>query len=65
MKHYSAKEIEKILLADGWYEVKGKGGHKQYKHPVKPGKVTLSLHSGKKLSANDIKSIERQSGIKF
>jgi predicted RNA binding protein YcfA (HicA-like mRNA interferase family) len=65
MRHHSAKEIEKILLADGWHEVKSKGGHKQYKHPEKPGKVTLALHTGKKLSVNDIKSIERQSGIKF
>lgn len=65
MRHFSAKEVEKILLTDGWYEVKGKGGHKQYKHPVKSGKVTLSLHTGKKLSVSDIKSIERQSGIEF
>lgn len=64
-KHYSAKEIERQLLADGWYRVKGKGGHIRFKHPTKTGKISLSLHTGKRLSLNDIKEIEKQSGIKF
>ena len=31
----TAKEIEKILKADGWYFVTAKGSHNQYKHTVK------------------------------
>jgi predicted RNA binding protein YcfA (HicA-like mRNA interferase family) len=27
------REILKLLKADGWYRVKGRGGHKQFKHP--------------------------------
>ncbi|HEU5329638.1 MAG TPA: type II toxin-antitoxin system HicB family antitoxin [Thermomicrobiales bacterium] len=30
------------LLADGWYLVSQEGSHQQYKHPVKPGKVTVA-----------------------
>ena len=37
----TVKEIEKILKADGWYFVASKGSHNQYKHTVKPGKVTV------------------------
>ena len=42
----TVKEIEKILKADGWYFVASKGSHNQYKHTVKPGKVTVPNHKG-------------------
>lgn len=35
------REVEKLIKADGWYEVKQKGSHHQYKHPSKPGKGTI------------------------
>ena len=35
------REIIKIIEADGWYRVKAKGGHKQYKNLVKSGRVTV------------------------
>ncbi len=31
------KEIIKIIETDGWCEVRQKGSHKQYKHPIKKG----------------------------
>lgn len=38
------KEIIKLIEADGWYEVRQKGSHRQYKHPVKKGLVTVPVH---------------------
>lgn len=35
MKHYSSKEVIKILEKDGWYEVNCVGSHHQFKHPTK------------------------------
>lgn len=32
----------KILEADGWYFVRQKGSHRQYKHPTKKGTVTIN-----------------------
>ena len=64
MKSYSSREVLKMLLADGWYEVDCAGDHHQYKHPTKKGKVTLR-HPVKDLGTRDLKSIERQSGLKF
>ena len=52
MKSYSSREVIKMLLEDGWYEVSVVGSHHQFKHPIKRGRTTL-------------KSIERQSGLKF
>ena len=31
------KEIIKLIESDGWYEVRQKGSHRQYKHPLKKG----------------------------
>jgi len=36
------REVLRRLKDDGWVRVKSKGGHRQFKHPVKPGRVTVS-----------------------
>ena len=59
----TAKEIEKLLLADGWYHKNTWGSHKQFKHPVKPGKVTVPQHRGD-LDIGTAKSILEQAGLK-
>ena len=59
----TAKEAEKKLLADGWVHVKTTGSHKQFKHPVKPGKVTVPQHRGD-LDIGTAKSILEQAGLK-
>lgn len=57
------REIEKIIMADGWYFVKQVGSHRQYKHPTKPGKVTIPIHSGD-LDIGTVNSILKQAGLK-
>ena len=59
----TAKEIEKLLLADGWYHKNTRGSHKQFKHPVKPGKVTVPQHRGD-LDIGTAKSILERAGLK-
>jgi len=59
-----AKEAEKIILADGWYRIKSKG-HRQYKHPNKPGRVTIPWHKNgnQDLAANTLGSIFNQAQL--
>lgn len=64
MKSYSSKEVLQMLKADGWYEVSCVGDHHQFKHPLKKGRVTLT-HPVKDIPIGTLKSIEKQSGIKF
>lgn len=64
MKSYSSREVIAALLADGWYEVNCVGSHHQYKHPSKPGRVTVK-HPDKDIPRKTLDSIERQSGLKF
>ena len=61
----TAKEVIRILHKDGWEEVpnRTKGSHIQLKHPKKPGKVTVPLHSGD-LPAGTLNSIMKQAGLK-
>ena len=48
------REAIKLLEADGWYLVATKGSHRQYKHPTKPGRVTIAGHSGDDLAPGHI-----------
>ncbi len=56
------REVEKIILADGWEYKSTKGSHCQYTHPSKPGKVTIPRHSGD-IAPQIIKQIFRQAGL--
>lgn len=57
-------EMEKRIKYDGWYLVKQKGSHCHYRHPVKPGKVTIPKHTGD-LHMDTVKSILKQSGLNY
>ncbi|MCH5193916.1 MAG: type II toxin-antitoxin system HicA family toxin [Oscillospiraceae bacterium] len=56
------KEAERMLLDDGWQFKTAKGSHHHYKHPFKPGKVTIPKHGGD-LDPVTVKSILKQAGL--
>ena len=58
------REIIQALEADGWQDVRANGGHRQFKHPTKPGQVTVPFHRGD-LPPGTLRSIEKQAGIKI
>ena len=64
MKSYSSREVIKALREDGWYEVHCVGDHHQFKHPTKPGKVTVT-HPVKDIPITTLGRIAEQSGLKF
>lgn len=64
MKSYSSREVISMLHADGWCEVNVVGSHHQFKHPAKKGRVTVK-DPDKDIPFKTLKSIERQSGLKF
>jgi predicted RNA binding protein YcfA (HicA-like mRNA interferase family) len=64
MKGYSSREVIRMLEKDGWVLVTVRGSHQQYKHPVKPGRVTVK-HPDKDIPRKTLDSIERQSGLRF
>lgn len=64
MNSLSSKDVIEKLKRDGWYEVRIVGSHHQFKHEIKKGTVTIK-HPDKDIPKATLKSIERQSGIKF
>ena len=64
MKSDSSREVIKLLEADGWYLADAEGSHHQFKHDFKKGRVTVP-HPRKDLRLRTLKSIEKQSGLKF
>ncbi len=57
------REVEKLITKDGWVLVDISGSHHQYKHPVKPGRVTIPNHRGD-IPMRVVHSILKQAGLK-
>lgn len=60
----ASRQIIKALQADGWNHVRTTGDHWHFRHPTKPGIVTVQ-HPRKDVPIGTLKSIERQSGLKL
>jgi predicted RNA binding protein YcfA (HicA-like mRNA interferase family) len=60
---FKVREIIKIIEADGWYLATIAGSHRQYKHPLKPGRVTIAGKLGAEVPRGTERSIWRQAGL--
>jgi len=58
------RRVIKIIEKDGWYLVRTRGSHRQYKHPVKKGLVTIPGKPGDELAPGTLNSIMKQAGVK-
>lgn len=58
------RDIIKMVEDDGWQMVAQNGSHRQYKHPLKPGKVTIAGHPSVDAAPKTLKSILEQAGLK-
>jgi predicted RNA binding protein YcfA (HicA-like mRNA interferase family) len=54
----------KMIEDDGWYLVRTRGSHRHFKHPTKPGLVTIAGHPGVDIPKGTLNSILKQSGLK-
>ena len=58
------RDILRLIADDGWYQVRQRGSHRQFKHPAKPGLVTVAGKPGDDLAPGTLNSILKQSGLK-
>lgn len=58
------KEVIKMLEQDGWNLVRTKGSHRQFKHPKKPGTVTVAGQPNLDVPPGTLNSILKQAGLK-
>jgi predicted RNA binding protein YcfA (HicA-like mRNA interferase family) len=61
-----AREVERLLMAEGWFLVprRGKGSHRHYRHPLRKGTVTVPWHQGEELRKGTLESILKPAGLK-
>ncbi|CAN5192618.1 type II toxin-antitoxin system HicA family toxin [soil metagenome] len=52
-----------IIEADGWYYARQTGSHRQFKHPVKKGTVTVAGKLSDDLDKGTQRSILKQAGL--
>lgn len=56
-------QIIGLVEADGWRHVATRGSHRQYKHPLKHGRVTIPGKRSADLHPKIAASILRQAGL--
>ncbi|OGO43486.1 MAG: addiction module toxin, HicA family [Chloroflexi bacterium RBG_16_60_22] len=58
------RDVIKMIEDDGWYIVATRGSHRQYKHPVKPGRVTIAGNLNYEVAQGTLNSILKQAKLK-
>lgn len=57
------RDVLRLLGEDGWYQVRQRGSHRQFKHATKRGTVTVPGKPGDTLHPKTLQSVLSQSGI--
>jgi len=58
------RDLIHVIEKDGWYWVRTRGSHHQYKHLTKSGLVTIPGTPGHELAAGTLNNILKQAGLK-
>jgi len=58
------RDVVNKIEKDGWFFVAQEGSHRQYKHAVKKGRVTISGHLGEEMPKGTFNSVLKQAGLK-
>jgi predicted RNA binding protein YcfA (HicA-like mRNA interferase family) len=53
-----------MIEEDGWYLSRTRGSHRQYKHPIKPGLITIAGKFNDDLAKGTLNSILKKAGLK-
>jgi len=58
------RDLLKLIESDDWYQVAQKGSHRQFKHPSKPGRVTVAGHPSQEMDKGTLNNILKQADLK-
>jgi len=58
------RDVVRMLQAAGWVEVRIRGSHRQFKHPIDRGRVTVPGKDSDDLAPGTLNSILKQAGLK-
>lgn len=57
------RDILRLLRQHGWQVVRVRGSHRQLRHPVLPGTVTVAGHPSREVALGTLRSILKQAGL--
>jgi len=57
------RDVLETIGRDGWVLVRTRGSHRQFRHPVKPGTVTIAGKGSLDVPPGTLKSILKQAGL--
>ncbi len=60
----NVRNVIKMVEKDGWFVVRTKGSHRQFKHNTKRGLVTIAGKPSAELAPGTLSSVLRQAGLK-
>ncbi|HVE46258.1 MAG TPA: type II toxin-antitoxin system HicA family toxin [Acidimicrobiales bacterium] len=58
------RQVIRMLQDEGWQLARQTGSHRQFRHPMKPGTVTVSGNLGAEIRPGTLASVLRQAGLK-
>jgi predicted RNA binding protein YcfA (HicA-like mRNA interferase family) len=58
------KDLIALIESDGWFQVRQKGSHRQFHHPMKAGTVTVSGKPSVDVPPGTLNSVMKQAGLK-
>ena len=58
------RELIALIEADGWFQMRMKGSHRQFRHPTKPGTVTVAGKPSVHIPPGTLNSALKQAGLK-
>ena len=58
------RDVIKLIEQNGWKLDRIRGSHRHYRHPDKPGTVTVPGHPGDDVPPGTLNSIKKQAGLK-
>ena len=58
------RDMIRLIEQDGWYLVRSKGSHRQFKHPTKSGVVTIAGKMSQDIPKGTTNNILKQAGLK-
>jgi len=57
------REVIRLIEDDGWILVTIRGSHRQFKHPIKQGRVTVAGHPSDDLAPGTLNSVLKQAQL--
>ena len=64
LKDLAVGEVIRLVRRNGWYHVRTRGSHRQYKHPHKTGIVTIAGHNSSEVKPGILNAILKQAGLR-